>query len=148
MTAVQAVGRCMGWQLLASSSHLGSGPVEPLGNASSCLLASPNGRFLLKSCFIFSCMYIFCCDFFCVCNFCILIVLGDRMIAIRCEPSVGIQVFIAQSPRKDFFTSELVQDKKWEHLGGAFKEIKLEKMEGKNFLNKMELLMACLSSPS
>ncbi|XP_013161354.1 PREDICTED: mediator of RNA polymerase II transcription subunit 17-like [Papilio xuthus] len=115
MTAVQAVGRCMGWQLLASSAHLGSGPVEPLSNASSCLLASPN---------------------------------GDRMIAIRCEPSVGIQVFIAQSPRKDFFASELVQDKKWENLGGAFKEIKLEKMEGKNFLNKMELLMACLSSPS
>ncbi|XP_072938997.1 mediator of RNA polymerase II transcription subunit 17 isoform X4 [Epargyreus clarus] len=115
MTAVQAVGRCMGWQLLASSSHMGSGPVEPLGNASSCLLASPN---------------------------------GDRMIAIRCEPSVGMQVFIAQSPRKDFFASELVQDKKWENLGGAFKEIKLERMEGKNFLNKMELLMACLSSPS
>ncbi|XP_049868018.1 mediator of RNA polymerase II transcription subunit 17 [Pectinophora gossypiella] len=115
MTAVQAVGRCMGWQLLASSSHLGSGAVEPLGNASSCLLASPN---------------------------------GDRMIAIRCEPSVGIQVFIAQSPRKDLFSSELVQDKKWENLGGAFKEIKLDKMEGKNFLNKMELLMACLSSPS
>ncbi|XP_038214419.1 mediator of RNA polymerase II transcription subunit 17 [Zerene cesonia] len=115
MTGVQAVGRCMGWQLLASSAHLGSGPVEPLGNASSCLLASPN---------------------------------GDRMIAIRCEPSVGIQVFIAQSPKKDFFVSELVQDKKWENLGGAFKEVKLEKMEGKNFLNKMELLMACLSSPS
>ncbi|XP_026315271.1 mediator of RNA polymerase II transcription subunit 17 [Hyposmocoma kahamanoa] len=115
MTAVQAVGRCMGWQLLASSAHLGSGPVEPLGNASSCLLASPN---------------------------------GDRMIAIRCEPSVGIQVFIAQSPRKDLFSSELVQDKKWENLGGAFREIKLEKMEGKNFLNKLELLMACLSSPS
>ncbi|OWR49327.1 mediator of RNA polymerase 2 transcription subunit 17 [Danaus plexippus plexippus] len=115
MTGVQAVGRCMGWQLLASSSHLGAGPVEPLANASSCLLASPN---------------------------------GDRMIAIRCEPSVGIQVFIAQSPKKDFFVSELVQDKKWENLGGAFKEVKLEKMEGKNFLNKMELLMACLSSPS
>ncbi|CAH0407101.1 unnamed protein product [Chilo suppressalis] len=117
MTAVQAVGRCMGWQLLASSAHLGSGPVEPLGNAASCLLASPAPA-------------------------------GDRMIAIRCEPSVGIQVFIAQSPRKDFFSSELVQDKKWENLGGAFKEIKLDKMEGKNFLNKMELLMACLSSPS
>lgn len=70
------------------------------------------------------------------------------MIAIRCEPSIAIQVFIAQSPRKDFFVSELVQDKKWENLGGAFKEVKLEKMEGKNFLNKMELLMACLSSPS
>lgn len=48
MTAVQAVGRCMGWQLLASSSHLGSGPVEPLGNASSCLLASPNGNSLMN----------------------------------------------------------------------------------------------------
>lgn len=61
---------------------------------------------------------------------------------------MGIQVFIAQSPRKEFFNSELVQDKKWENLGGAFKEVILEKMEGKNFLNKMELLMACLSSPS
>lgn len=47
MTGVQAVGRCMGWQLLASSSHLGSGPVEPLGNASSCLLASPNGMLFI-----------------------------------------------------------------------------------------------------
>lgn len=143
MTAVQAVGRCMGWQLLASSSHLGSGPVEPLGNASSCLLASPNGRFILIACFIN-----FLGEFIVYVIILIFDVLGDRMIAIRCEPSVGIQVFIAQSPRKDFFTSELVQDKKWEHLGGAFKEIKLEKMEGKNFLNKMELLMACLSSPS
>lgn len=77
-----------------------------------------------------------------------LYITGERMIAIRCEPSIGIQVFIAQSPRKDFFASELVQDTKWENLGGAFKEIKLDKMEGKNFLNKMELLMACLSSPS
>lgn len=33
----------MGWQFLAGSAHLGSGPVEPLGNASHCLLASPNG---------------------------------------------------------------------------------------------------------
>lgn len=50
MTAVQAVGRCMGWQLLASSAHLGSGPVEPLGNASSCLLASPNGNLMHVFC--------------------------------------------------------------------------------------------------
>lgn len=115
MVAVQAVGRCMGWQFLAGSAHLGSGPVEPLGNASSCLLASP---------------------------------CGDRMIAIRCEPSSGIQVSIAQSPRKDFFAGQLVQERKWEHLGGSFKEVRFDKMEGKNFLNKMELLMACLSSSS
>lgn len=38
----------MGWQFLANSSHLGLGAVEPLGNASSCILASPIGdRYLL-----------------------------------------------------------------------------------------------------
>lgn len=33
----------MGWQYLANSSNLGLGTVEPLGNASSCILASPTG---------------------------------------------------------------------------------------------------------
>lgn len=38
----------MGWQFLANSSHLGLGAVEPLGNASSCILASPIGdRYLI-----------------------------------------------------------------------------------------------------
>lgn len=40
---VQSVAKTQGWQFLASSSHLGLGPVEPMGNASSCLLASPIG---------------------------------------------------------------------------------------------------------
>lgn len=70
------------------------------------------------------------------------------MISVRCEPSSGIQVSIAQSPRKDFFAGQLVQERKWEHLGGTFKEVRFDKMEGKNFLNKMELLMASLSSSS
>ncbi|KAJ8672584.1 hypothetical protein QAD02_003843 [Eretmocerus hayati] len=113
ITAVQGLAKCMGWQLLANSSHLGLGAVEPLGNASSCILASPN---------------------------------GDRMIAVRCEPSVGIQVSIAHSPRKDFFPGQLVKERKWENLGGSFKEVRWDKMEGKNFLNKMELLMASLTS--
>lgn len=37
------MAKTQGWQFLASSSHLGLGPVEPMGNASSCLLASPIG---------------------------------------------------------------------------------------------------------
>lgn len=50
---VQSVAKTHGWQFLASSSHLGLGPVEPMGNASSCLLASPIGdrydiRFILS----------------------------------------------------------------------------------------------------
>lgn len=48
ITAVQALAKCMGWQFLANSSHLGLGAVEPLGNASSCILASPIGdRYLI-----------------------------------------------------------------------------------------------------
>jgi mediator of RNA polymerase II transcription subunit 17 len=68
------------------------------------------------------------------------------MIAVRCEPQTGIQVSIAHSPRKDFFPGQLVKERKWENLGGSFKEVRWDKMEGKNFLNKMELLMASLTS--
>uniref|UniRef100_A0A1B6HAW6 Mediator of RNA polymerase II transcription subunit 17 n=4 Tax=Homalodisca TaxID=139475 RepID=A0A1B6HAW6_9HEMI len=113
ITGVQALAKCMGWQFLANSFHLGIGAVEMLGNASSCILASP---------------------------------IGDRMIAVRCEPLGGVQVSIAHSPRKDFFSGQLVKERKWENLGGAFKEVRWDKMEGKNFLNKMELLMASLTS--
>lgn len=113
--AVQALAKTMGWQLLANSAHLGIGTVESLGNASSCMLVSPN---------------------------------GDRVIAVRCEPLSGVQVSVAHSPRTDFFPSRLVTERKWEHLGGQFRDIRLEKMEGRNFLHKMELLMASLTSNS
>ncbi|XP_065209478.1 mediator of RNA polymerase II transcription subunit 17 [Planococcus citri] len=115
MIGVQNLAKSMGWQLLTSTPHLGIGNVEPLGNASSCILASP---------------------------------LGDRLIAIRCEPQGKVHVSIAHSPRKDFFSGQLVKERKWENLGGPFKEVRWDKMEGKNFLNKMELLMASLTSSS
>ncbi|XP_028144955.2 mediator of RNA polymerase II transcription subunit 17 [Diabrotica virgifera virgifera] len=113
--AVQALAKTMGWQALGNSNHLGTGTVEPLGNASSCLLSSPT---------------------------------GDRIIAVRCEPSTGTQVSVAHSPRTDFFPSRLVTERKWEHLGGQFRDVRLDKMEGRNFLHKMELLMASLTSSS
>ncbi|CAH1968736.1 unnamed protein product [Acanthoscelides obtectus] len=113
--AVQALAKTMGWQALGNSNHLGTGSVEPLGNASSCLLSSPT---------------------------------GDRIIAVRCEPQAGTQVSVAHTPRTDFFPSRLVTEKKWEHLGGQFRDVRLEKMEGRNFLHKMELLMASLTSNS
>ena len=41
---MQALAKCTGWQVLSSSTqHLGCGPVEPLGNATGCLLANPAG---------------------------------------------------------------------------------------------------------
>ncbi|KRT83710.1 hypothetical protein AMK59_4609 [Oryctes borbonicus] len=114
--AVQSLAKIMGWQFLANSLHLGIGSVELLGNASSCILASPN---------------------------------GDRLIAVRCvPPQTGVQVSVAHSPRSDFFPSRLVTERKWEHLGGQFRDVRLDKMEGRNFLHKMELLMASLTSNS
>ncbi|KAL1381304.1 hypothetical protein pipiens_013571 [Culex pipiens pipiens] len=114
---LQNLAKCMAWQILSNSSHLGIGAVEPLGNASSCVLASPN---------------------------------SDRLIAVqvRCDPQIDVKVFIAQSPGKDFFPGSLVQGRHWEHLGGHFKEVRFDKMEGKNFHNKMEFLMASLTSQS
>lgn len=70
----------------------------------------------------------------------------NRLIAVRCEPQSGVQVSVAHSPRTDFFPSRLVTERKWEHLGGQFRDVRLEKMEGRNFLHKMELLMASLTS--
>ncbi|VVC36022.1 Mediator complex, subunit Med17 [Cinara cedri] len=110
---VQSVAKTQGWQCLASSSHLGLGPVEPMGNASSCLLASP---------------------------------IGDRLISVKCEPQGNVSVSIAHSPKKDFFGGQLVKERKWENLGGSFKKVRWDKMEGKNFLNKIELLMASLTN--
>jgi mediator of RNA polymerase II transcription subunit 17 len=55
-------------------------------------------------------------------------------------------VSIAHSPKKDFFGGQLVKERKWENLGGSFKKVRWDKMEGKNFLNKIELLMASLTN--
>jgi len=38
----------------------------------------------------------------------------------------------------------VVTAQKWVNAGGPFHEVHLDKMEGKNFVNKIELLMACL----
>ena len=44
INSVQALAKCTGWQVLSSSTyHLGCGPVEPLGNATGCLLANSVG---------------------------------------------------------------------------------------------------------
>ena len=36
--------------------------------------------------------------------------------------------------------------RKWENLPAGFKQLKLDKMDGKNLMNKIELLMAALSN--
>lgn len=48
INTVQSLARFLGWHVVSSSAHLGLGPVEPLGNASSCMLSSPSGNKLVE----------------------------------------------------------------------------------------------------
>jgi len=40
----------------------------------------------------------------------------------------------------------MLKEPRWEQLNSPFEEVRLEKMEGRNFLNRMELLMAALTN--
>lgn len=72
---------------------------------------------------------------------------GEYAISVRNGPESGCKVLV-QFPRshtKEQPKSEVVQDAKWTHLRGAYKEVQWSKMEGRNFVYKMELLMAALT---
>jgi len=64
----------------------------------------------------------------------------------RHGPESGVYVSVSLSPREhDFYPSTLVRDHKWQNITGSFKEVDLDKLEGKNLVSKMEYLMACLT---
>ncbi|XP_023595621.1 mediator of RNA polymerase II transcription subunit 17 [Trichechus manatus latirostris] len=72
---------------------------------------------------------------------------GDYAISVRNGPESGSKILV-QFPRsqcKDLPKSDVLQDSKWNHLRGPFKEVQWNKMEGRNFVYKMELLMSALS---
>uniref|UniRef100_A0A8C5BT01 Mediator of RNA polymerase II transcription subunit 17 n=1 Tax=Gadus morhua TaxID=8049 RepID=A0A8C5BT01_GADMO len=72
---------------------------------------------------------------------------GEYAISVRNGPESGCKVLVQfpRSQNKDQPKSEVVQDTKWTHLRGAYKEVHWSKMEGRNFVYKMELLMAALT---
>lgn len=39
----------------------------------------------------------------------------------------------------------IIKDNKWNNIKKEFKEVNFDKIEGRNFLNKMEILIACMS---
>ena len=64
----------------------------------------------------------------------------------RHSPASGqASVYVASSPKKDFYTTSVLRDAKWSNLPDAFGHVNVEKMDGKNLLNKIELLMAALT---
>merc|ERR1712096_317898 len=70
---------------------------------------------------------------------------GDKFVAVRHSPQANASVFVSQAPSSDFFATPVIQASKWENLPEGFKQLKLGKMDGKNLVNKIELLMAALS---
>ncbi|XP_027226461.2 mediator of RNA polymerase II transcription subunit 17 [Penaeus vannamei] len=113
MAAVQGLAKYTGWTVLSSEQNIGTGAIEPLGNASTVMLASPS---------------------------------GNKVIGVHSGPHQRVSVFVSSSPRPDFYPSTVVMEQRWEHLGANWQEVRYDRMEGRNFLNKMELLMAALTA--
>ncbi|XP_042219140.1 mediator of RNA polymerase II transcription subunit 17-like isoform X2 [Homarus americanus] len=113
MAALQVLAKYTGWTLLSSEQNIGTGAIEPLGNASTVMLASPS---------------------------------GNKVIGVHSGPHQRVSVYVSSSPRPDFYPSTVVMEQRWEHLGSNWQEVRLDRMEGRNFLNKMELLMAALTA--
>jgi mediator of RNA polymerase II transcription subunit 17 len=70
---------------------------------------------------------------------------ADRFLAVRHSPQFNYTVYMAQAPSGTTLDS-VIEDTKWENLPSSFKEVKVDKMDGKNLLSKLELLMAALST--
>ncbi|XP_063842068.1 mediator of RNA polymerase II transcription subunit 17-like isoform X2 [Scylla paramamosain] len=113
MAALQGLAKYTGWTVLSSEQNIGTGTIEPLGNASTVMLASPS---------------------------------GNKVIGVHSGPHQRVSVFVSSSPRPDFYPSTVVSEQRWEHLGSVWQEVRHDRMEGRNFLNKMELLMAALTA--
>uniref|UniRef100_A0A2P2IC97 Mediator of RNA polymerase II transcription subunit 17-like n=2 Tax=Hirondellea gigas TaxID=1518452 RepID=A0A2P2IC97_9CRUS len=71
---------------------------------------------------------------------------GNKQIMVRSGPCTGVSVSVATAPRNDFYPSGVVNERRWDQLPGAWQEVRLASMEGRNFLNKIELLMAALTA--
>ncbi|KAF2358449.1 Mediator complex subunit Med17 [Trinorchestia longiramus] len=71
---------------------------------------------------------------------------GNKQILVRSGPCTGVSVSVATAPRNDFYPSAVVHERRWDQLPGAWQEVRLDSMEGRNFLAKIELLMAALTA--
>ncbi|KAK7506883.1 hypothetical protein BaRGS_00001734 [Batillaria attramentaria] len=72
---------------------------------------------------------------------------GDKIISFRSGPTSGQQLKVKTlDPTADSHPSPAVTDRSWFEHGGSFKEVNLEKLEGRNLASKIDMLMAHLST--
>ncbi|CAH1791453.1 unnamed protein product, partial [Owenia fusiformis] len=69
---------------------------------------------------------------------------GDSVVAVHSGAISGVKVSVSLSPQQEESTSNSTLDKKWTNLAGPYKDVVLEKQEGKSIMNKIELLLAAL----
>ncbi|XP_064602263.1 mediator of RNA polymerase II transcription subunit 17-like [Liolophura sinensis] len=118
ISIAQTLAKLLGWQVLSYSNPcLGVGDMEKIGSASSIMMASPQ---------------------------------GNRTIAIKCGPTTGLQVSIQFLPGQSELliggNNSVVKNPKWANLGVRFQKVLMDKVDGKNFANRLEVLMCCLVS--
>ncbi len=53
-----------------------------------------------------------------------------------------------QSSCGESVASSIIKDKKWEHLPAPFKEVKLDRMDGRNLLSKVLVILHHLKGTS
>lgn len=71
---------------------------------------------------------------------------NGRVLSVRCGPQAAQpQVYLSTFPRPDIEKNKVMKDVRWEQLNASYEEVRLEKIEGRNFLSRMELLMASLT---
>ncbi|XP_041352687.1 mediator of RNA polymerase II transcription subunit 17-like [Gigantopelta aegis] len=74
---------------------------------------------------------------------------GDVVLALKSGPSSDLTLNIKQ---KEISTESnmpsIITDPKWLNLGGPFRQINLDRLEGRNFASKMDMLMAQLTNIS
>ncbi|XP_038046078.1 mediator of RNA polymerase II transcription subunit 17-like isoform X2 [Patiria miniata] len=73
---------------------------------------------------------------------------GQRTLAVRSDPLNGIRVQVkgCKNPHDTEQKSNVVTDPKWETIMTDYREVDMDRIPGRTFVNKMELLMAVLAS--
>lgn len=73
------------------------------------------------------------------------VLVTSSALAVRANTVSGLEVLVSEKAQGDFLTDSLITDKKWALLRQSFRQVDMDKMTGRNFTHKMELLLSVYS---
>lgn len=122
---VQSFSKILHWHPVSGNLNLGAGPMDPRGHVSSAILASP---------------------------------CSTALVAIRLDSLHGPRVYVKRTSPKEENPAEngeagealeeeeeRLYDCEWDVLTTAYEEVDWKKIEGQNFMSKIEMLLGCLT---